>query len=1135
MGAPGWKRFFVAVCIGTTWIAPLAAALSAPPKGDVIVVVDQSQARGGRIVLADVDLTKAAEWCGVPGGAGTIRAVTVREGAPVMAQFIPAPWPETSVGSTMAGILALKLPDGSDGRIKLHWDAATPGAGLPPWDGRVRLPGATVTHDLAKRSGFPSKITFADGKSVEGFKWNDRLFEKDRGWFGIASDPGAVVERLAEGPIGTAVRSRGRYLDPQGDPPPSQPEAVYDWLYIRGEPLVWVHATVRQREIIPWKEIHFLEFNYPNELFPAWAGGEPLQDGRFSGSKRAFPAGEWGLVMDGARGLGMFDCGNARFYDGGGGTYLHAHGDAAWQGWDGARRDFSAWLWIGSDSNPAAAMTAAAKRAPRLMPVRVTVEPVHHQIEQVRGQLTDASARQALWWRPAMAERLEDAGRFDDALGVLSGRMPSDARHFSGGDLGCILRVDGKGAEVQDLFDIRLGTSVLARRMVPLFDITLRHLPSGKEKHLTAETSWGECCIGAPGNDGFSEISWRRYDDTRLGELSVVARFANDPSGAMRWTMRVKDVPADWSVLRVRFPQLAVRERGRRPLVLFPRGSGEVQVAAGRRGFRFDGTYPSGWTAMQFLASYDGDDERGLYVGIHDPLASTKDIALHGLPGDDAVSMAFEHPAAQMGVGGNGFELPGVAVWQIFEGDWFDAAMIYRDWVRREARWYPKSSPEGRADTPMWMRELSAWAMTGGKPAECVAQVKDFAAFLGLPVGFHWYNWHGIPFDNDYPHYFPAKDGFSNAVRELEAAGVHVMPYINGRLWDTRDRGVDDFEFSKIARAAASKDETGKPYEESYSSKESDGSPVRLAAMCPQTALWRKTVNGTVLRLFDECGVGGVYIDQVAAAKPTLCSDRSHGHPLGGGHWWMEGYWQMLEALRTAKPADRILTTECNAEPYAHVFDGYLTWHWQYDGQVPVFPAIYGGAIQMFGRAYRGGPTKDLALRMKAGQQLVFGEQIGWLSPSVIKEQENARFLRSVVRLRHGLRKYFYAGEMARPPVIEGEMPRVTADWQWHGTWPVTTDAIMAGAWWLPLEEKLVIIFVNVKDEPLVRIVNFDAGRHGMRQLPMALTEIANDDRAAPIAVNASFRREIALPPRGAKAWEFTPRQGKPPVEDDRR
>ncbi len=304
----------------------------------------------------------------------------------------------------------------------------------------------------------------------------------------------------------------------------------------------------------------------------------------------------------------------------------------------------------------------------------------------------------------------------------------------------------------------------------------------------------------------------------------------------------------------------------------------------------------------------------------------------------------------------------------------------------QNAKWWPALGPDGRADTPQWMRELPAWALASGSPASVVPQMKRFAEALGVPVGVHWYNWHQIPFDNDYPHYFPTLDGFKEGVADLQSGQVYVMPYINGRLWDTRDRGQEDFEFTKVAKPAATKDEKGEPYVESYGSKETDGSPVRLAAMCPTTEVWRNKVHEIVGRLTNECGVKAVYIDQVAAASPQLCCDRSHGHPTGGGDWWTAGYWEMLNRIHKDLPPDRMLTTECNAEPYAHVFDGYLTWHWQYDGQVPAFPAVYGGALQMFGRAYRGGATKDLALRMKAGQQLVFGEQIGWLSPSVVDE-----------------------------------------------------------------------------------------------------------------------------------------------------
>ena len=222
------------------------------------------------------------------------------------------------------------------------------------------------------------------------------------------------------------------------------------------------------------------------------------------------------------------------------------------------------------------------------------------------------------------------------------------------------------------------------------------------------------------------------------------------------------------------------------------------------------------------------------------------------------------------------------------------------------------------------------------------------------------------------------------------------MPYINGRLWDTHDKGTEDYQFTSVALPATTKDEKGEPYIEMYGSKESDDSPVRFAVMCPATELWQSRIRDICLKLINEYNVNSVYIDQISAMSPKLCQDKTHGHPLGGGHWWVEGYWKMLQSIRDAMPKDRMLTSECNAEPYIRWFDGYLSWTWQYDGQVPVFPAVYAGAIQNFGRAYRGGTTGDLALRMKAGQQLVFGEQIGWIDPGGIEQKENAEFMSSI-------------------------------------------------------------------------------------------------------------------------------------------
>jgi hypothetical protein len=51
-------------------------------------------------------------------------------------------------------------------------------------------------------------------------------------------------------------------------------------------------------------------------------------------------------------------------------------------------------------------------------------------------------------------------------------------------------------------------------------------------------------------------------------------------------------------------------------------------------------------------------------------------------------------------------------------------------------------------------------------------------------LALHWYVWDDIAFDTGYPDYFPAKPGFPAAVQTLQSAGVHVVPYINGRIFD---------------------------------------------------------------------------------------------------------------------------------------------------------------------------------------------------------------------------------------------------------------------------------------------------------------------------------------------------------------
>ena len=1117
------SRFSTVGAVVVLFVA-LGPALADEP---LLLVGDGSP--DGLVVVA-VDLTGAARWCGIESvDPRAIRAVDAESGQPIAFQFIPGA--DDDARARLAGTAVLQFPAERAGPVRLRFGAAVEEEEAP-WDGTVSTPAISVVHDGAKAGGFPSRITFAKtGKVFENFRWNDRVYDRDQGWFGLANDPEPKVERIAAGPLCTVVRVRARYLGPEAKPPESQPEAVYDWHYFHDRPLVFVRASMAQKQSFAWPEHHFLELNYPQEAFPKWAGGQPAKQGEFTGSKESLRFADWGAVVDGPNAVGMFACGQALLYDGGGGTYLHAHGSAGWNGWRVERPEYSAWLWIGSGDDPAASIAAAADRVPRAQRVTVTVDSVHAKVAEARAKSKGPGAAFP-WWAGCGAAILEAQGRLEEAARAAEGAMPPSWDAFHDDDLGVILERLEQGIRMVNLFDRADGKQLLVSDPMPLFHLTLRHADSKEEVRLAADSGWSRVACERLDSDG-RLLRWEAPVDRRLGALRVEVRAKPlDEVGAIGWTLAI-DNPSDrWSLWRVVFPQVAVADLGADGCVLYPQAAGVVRRNPWQGNFRYSGTYPSGWTSLQFLAAYQPEGPAGLYLGMHDPWGSTKDIVAQSRPSTGGVVLAFDHPAPDMGVAGNDFEVAGQGVVGLLRGDWYDAAVTYRNWVRKEAKWFPKLTAEGREDTPSWMRELACWALSGGAPKECVEPVKEFARALGVPVGFHWYNWHQIPFDNDYPHYFPTKEGFAEAVAELREAGVHVMPYINGRLWDTRDKGVDDFEFTALARPAATKDEQGEPYVEMYRSKETDGSRVALAVMCPATELWQNKVGEIVLRLFDECGVSGVYIDQVAAARPRLCFDRSHGHPLGGGPWWTQAYWTLMDRIREAMPEDRMLTTECNAEPYTHVFDGYLTWHWQYDGQVAAFPAVYGGAIQMFGRAYRGGPTKDLALRMKAGQQLVFGEQIGWISPGVVKEEENAEFFRQVVRLRHRFRRYFHAGEMARPPKLIGSIPRVTADWQWSGEWPVTTDALMAGAWVVPgagaagpapEKPRLLLLFANVGDEPISARLDLDAP--DQQQLLGQLShvdQITADGSVESHDSLAPLDDEITFPPRSVRAWELS-------------
>ncbi len=688
------------------------------------------------------------------------------------------------------------------------------------------------------------------------------------------------------------------------------------------------------------------------------------------------------------------------------------------------------------------------------------------------------------------------------------------------GRMSLVLEERGGGISLAELRDNRARRNVILPGAA-LWTLALRD-SSGTERILSSLDA------GAPLRErvspGAAVLSWV-WDD----KLSPVAGgriratlFLTVEDDRARLRMRVHNLSRTWSLREVSFPRLELTALGgsdEDDVFVFPCAQGKLIRQPLRKNVDFGqvleslsqlmGLYPNQWNTMPFCTMYDR--EGGLYYAAGDPLAAAKYLRARTAADHSRLTLETVWPAEDMGIPGNDFEQTGEVELRFFDGDWFDAAKIYRSWARENARWWPALGDRGRMDTPDWLKENVVWVLGEYSP-ELPERCIKLQQYLDVPLAVHLYRWHQVPFDVGYPHYLPPKAGFAEVVKKLQASGIKVVPYINGRLWDN---GTE--EFDTVALPGATKQENGKPYIERY------GTPAENVPMCPASKIWQQTVRDMVLTLVGpKIGVDGVYLDQVAAMSPVLCFDPSHGHPLGGGNWWLtRGYWPMLENLRETlrkQYPQAVLLTENNADPYLHTFDAFLNWTYQYNAPLPLYPAVYGGTIQSYGRYFSGNQKLN---RMKIAQMLVYGDQLGWMGPEIINETETAAFLKAACQLRAGLLPFLSWGEMARVPEVPGTIPPAPASWiVTKGDTPEPDSGLQRGAW-RASDGRTAVIFANTLDEEVSFEWVMDAAGYGYGKSRVRVTDF--DGMEKPVEVRGAKRIPVRLGARTIRAFIAAP------------
>lgn len=640
----------------------------------------------------------------------------------------------------------------------------------------------------------------------------------------------------------------------------------------------------------------------------------------------------------------------------------------------------------------------------------------------------------------------------------------------------------------------------------------------------------------------FAAVPGLRVEVT--GELTAEA-------GVSRWQVAVGK-PATLALTAVTFPRVRAGEKRGDESLAVAAWMGELianprESLAGptRAGQRLAWDYP-GRLSLQCVA-LTATEGPGLYLACDDAAAFRKTFVARTdgqgglafeivhLPEDAARGLARYAPAygARLGT---------------LHGDWVTAAERYRGWAREQA--WTRDARRARGATPSWVLDTALWVWNRGRSEGVLGPATVLGRELGLPVSVLWHWWHGCAYDVGFPEYLPPREGsesFRTALAAAQQQGVHALVYMNQRLWGLttsswREQGAERFAVKGV---------NGGFRREVYNTFTGQA----CVSMCMGTSFWRDTYAGLAERAVRELGVDGIYMDQ--ACSSLACFDPSHGHPLGGGTYWMQGFRQLegdirdrtrdVRALALAGEGsgeawlphlDLMLSLQVSRERYTAPGEG-----WE---PIPLFGAVYHAVALPFG-SYSSltappydelwpketAPTEPLALLdqkyarqfyFEQARAFVWGQQpmLANFRPEHLTARPNEiGYLLQLARLRQRALPWLRDGEFMRAPelrvgTVHSDMSRLSIyAGQRGGVTAFTRDLprAVAGAWRAP-DGRRAIAIASIVDESIT--LDLDAAQlFGVS--PTGWDSEWIDDRGEPQPpLTGEGRIRLLLPPRAA-------------------
>ena len=489
--------------------------------------------------------------------------------------------------------------------------------------------------------------------------------------------------------------------------------------------------------------------------------------------------------------------------------------------------------------------------------------------------------------------------------------------------------------------------------------------------------------------------------------------------------------------------------------------------------------YPGRYFA-QFLAYYCA--EGGLYMACEDTEGNVK--MLGAVQREPGIRLGIAHVGDWPTAGERTLEYE--VVLGTFEGDWYDAADLYRSWSLRQKWATPLTR---RADIPEWLLEspphitirLQGYVDDGPAPAieeflpyeKCLPLLQGIADEVGSSLTAVLMSWErGGPWV--YPDCFPPVGGDESLARFTALSrerGWHVGSFCNGTRWVTRHlfNGYEGQEYFDVHHGERSvcRRHDGELWAEQWDAN------WRPSYTCCMAADPTKEIAIDFVRQLIGWGMESIqYFDQNCNAATFPCFASDHNHPPAPGKWMAAAMEEMVAAFRQAAEeageTEVIQSTENPCNEYC------LQLFQQSDVRVsppssglpdfiPLYHYLFHECTIMHGMMSTGGEPYALPIRnawngvlgeipgavMTGDGELLNRETFNWApwEPKVGSNEDALEMIRTVTALRRGVgRGFLVYGRMQRPADVE-ELEVV--EWV-HGGRSYAVPAVAHAAWLAP-------------------------------------------------------------------------------------